>query len=1343
MNDIKLYILEPPSDVPLLPQWADSLDRISLDIDSEFKVQLNKNVIQLSDFNELQVEATLGGSLPGTGKNDAMLDNDVNYHMVDNAPVTDHPIHADLGYFMLRQNTLRILSRSEITGRYEEDIIDSQDHWFIKLQTLFLNDLPFGKIEFNEADFILNQATKAKYITNDEGYYFPLVHYGNQVIPGEYSLGDFRPWVHSAKVYELLSNLINHSINFPFLQTEVGARKICYLLKDTLDEDSTQLEDMKFRAELSEWVVLPPERNDTYVVLEQLIILDNEIFDNGDNYDPTTGKFTRPGYHEIRGEITIYLKLEPDDFLDAKPTQVAINLVHQYADGTRIWIVLWAQDSADLTITRTFTYSENILVSPGDSVHLVWTVRGDDVISAVLMSASMENVPISITYNTGDIINLQKSLRHDPIIEMIKGDIHLLNLRIYYDENLKTIHFLTPYDVDYYGDIISGYYKDITDDITSLQLYRQEIITTPAKYEKNTIYKFKESTDPYVKKKEEDAGGKPYHATFCRFIDRGFDKDGEDSNDIRENPYWEPTLNGELTLPLVFNAEPGSGTIDIPFCVDNLDGKISYKIGPRTMIAYGNTEQLRLGTWNDSVTLFPAIVRIFGLLPFTIPYAFQFPNAYTSFTGDYPDYVLVKPEWKMVYGNYSDDHYEMFYRRWERDFENRHKVELKLLASLNFYFGTDFRNRVLANGFLGNVMGRLLSINNYDVFKETCDVEFIPDAQVSDGCITYVTPDKCANYPTLLYTKDGALFTFYMGGSNSSTISEVIFQYKLKSSTGDFIDLPIPAELTSPNEDFIVRMIVKYANPPEGLQCADQVRTRHFDPCGNSPAICTQVVEDCLIITECGTHNSAIANTLIEYSTNGLQYNYYNGCINLLDLGAGVAQINIRITVTYTGGCPSKAVEDIFTVNKRKATDCPDVDSLITPPGVIGVTTATGFELVRTGSYNCCAAIDKIKYRKKGSNADWKTWVDGASPTQQPEPLLLNQDYEAQRVIIWCGKDCDPWCSPVVNVLRNCAGSVNYSDVITSCDHQLMWEHPDTPASDTWKVEVLDDQIFHVPSLKTFIRRTCGAVVTDIDTKTIIYDRWNFRTQHQYTWAPDYKIESIEVHRNVAGVVGSTITIPVNVIYTTGANNDNLAAAIRTAVETYLSNNYSAVNSVHYDFEVEIIGSGTNRTLKLIWWAKHVVSATWIGVQAPGDLLYVRDPSDVQSTVASTKLETQKVATSDPISSTESPCGNILKASFDAGANKFLDDTLSNFDTMVANASVTIVETIITDDADSCNKHVLTAVFTCGGAASYIWKDGQTVISTTNTVTISGTGKVIWLYASCGTCTYKKSITLT
>ena len=90
---------------------------------------------------------------------------------------------------------------------------------------------------------------------------------------------------------------------------------------------------------------------------------------------------------------------------------------------------------------------------------------------------------------------------------------------------------------------------------------------------------------------------------------------------------------------------------------------------------------------------------------------------------------------------------------------------------------------------------------------------------------------------------------------------------------------------------------------------------------------------------------------------------------------------------------------------------------------------------------------------------------------------------------------------------------------------------------------------------------------------------------------------------------------------------------------------------------------------------------------------------------------------------------------------------MSNFDTFVENTNVDIDDTIETLITETCNKHVLTANFTCAGTATYIWKYGQSTLSEDNTVTVSGVGRVITLLATCSVggvlCHYKKQKTLT
>lgn len=1321
IRPVKIQIIDYPN-ISMFSNWIDN-GKVYLDLDSEFKTQLSKEVTQLNDINEINIETALGSSFPKTQKNDALLFPDINYNAVDNV-VKDRKIFFDLGYHALNQDSLRILGFNKNTNRYESDIVESDNHWIVKLKELYLDDLDFNNPEYTAEKLKYNQAHKAKYTTGDDGWYFGLVDYGNQVKVGEYSLGDFRPLIHSAKIYELIAKKIGYTIKFPLIQdTEWGARHVNYLLKEKLDDDDGNiLESMEFKAQLSERLEFS---NGGGYHQNVRVIFDNELVDKGNNYDPLTGEFTTPGYYEFYADLYIQFKI--DIAFGGAGAFLEYRLVKEKANGQKIIEDVYAIHTRnDLSESKPLLLTANILVEQGDKVYVEYN-RDTKYMEKSFISrgGTFFNKPISRSINSGDILNLKKSLRHDPVLDMIKGDVHLFNLKIYFERHTQTIHFLTPYDVNYYGDSITGFYKDVTESILDYQLTNDEIISTPKKYEKNTLYKFKKSTDPLVNKDEVPEYEEPY----CKFINRGFPKEADGSNDVRENPYWEPTLNRIPVLPEVSQGA-GANTINIPYMLDNLDGKISYAIGPRKLIAYGNANIYNYKIEpNNSKYAEISQIRIFEEIPSTIPYVFQVPESYTIFSGAYPDFELLKPEYKIQYGVSSDDLYEKFYKRYEFDFENKHESKFKLHAPMSFYFHQTFRNRILANGLSGHVLGRAVALNSFDLDTRLQVLSFIPDTQSSAECFEYIEPVLCKNYPIIITNKVGTTYSFSMGGTNESTLDSIKFEYKYKSSTGDFIEIN-PAELVNPVEPFIVRMTVTYAD-----ECKQVIKTSFIDPCGNKPKICTSLVSSCLSITECGTHVSTISSTFIEYSLNGTKWEAYNGCIDLTKLSISVTIINIRITVSYTGGCLPVTVEDNYVIGNTTPSDCPDVDSIIVPPSVIGVTVATGFELVRTGYYNCCAAYDKILYRKYGSNDEWKDWIEGQTP------IPNNIDYEAKRVIIWCGQNCDPYCPAAIKVSKGCIGSANITDTVTSCAHQLKWENPDTGLTN-WKLDILDDQIFFIPELSTFIDRNCGGVITEQDTKRIIWDRFNFQTKHTYTWNIGYKIESVEIHQNIAGALSGTITVPINVTYNSGASNDLLSGSIQNSIEKYLSENYSATNGVHYDLEIEVTGS-TTKTLKIIWWAKHVVSSTWYGTQAPTDLLYTRDPSNVQSNTASTKSETQKVSVSEPTVSTFSPCGTEFKVKFGVGSNKFLNDSTSNFDTFTPYATVAIVDTLISaSSSDSCNKHVLTASFTCAGTPTYMWKDGQVILSLTDTLTISGVGKVVTLYATCGTCTFKKQITL-
>lgn len=1321
MRLVKLQLAGQFTSLP--SHWLDG-GKLYLDIDDEFELSLDKSVQELNDVNKINTETVFGTSLPGTSKNMKMLGLDFNYNVLD-LEITEHDIRVDRGYYTLRHNRLRVVDYTRSTNRIEIEIIDGEDNWLTAIKSIFLNDLPFVPYNITKKYLVDNITFKAKYQAGDEGYWFPLINFGAFAKKDEISEGDFRPCVHVAKVWELAFGLIKRSYEFPLLETEVGARLGMYALKENITDDPALLEQLEFKAQLSSDFI----DNGAGETKDQTLVFDKEIYDKGDNYDPTTGKFTTPGYCTFIYKCHISFLIGDAGWRGGTFIDIWLRLVH--SDGTyeNLNGANYASHGDALGINEDVTLQEDIYVEAGDHVEVHYRRQGEDLGGCkISVGATFTNTPISLILNPGDKFDVQKNLRHDPVLDVMKSIIQLKNIKILEERHTGIIHFLTTFDTNYFGDVVSGYFKNVTKSFLSLQVQDEEIITTPLEITKNVLYKFKDSTDAKIIEKKLQKWEQP----FVKFIDNGFDKEKE--TELRENQYFEPTVNRDVLVTQTVRNQTIGKNIDMPWMVDNLDGKSSTKIGPRILIFYGLTELYNRYTKNEFDSIDQVQLYYLGELRTVFPYAFQKPNYGTSV--DFSDFTIQIPEWRLVFGDEENDNFNLFYRKAVRELENRHKSKIKLLLADKNYFPEYFQDRSEIKGLEGSTMGRILGFGNYNPEKGFVDADFIPDLQASEICDEYTAPNPCDNRPLLKYTKDDTEYTLYQAGVINSPTTSIVIEWKYKDEDDDMYQENVT--IGNPTRLVVARMTVTYSDG-----CATQVKSIQIDPCGNRPKICFSLVNSCLSIGECGSHNSEIDSILIQYSETQqepYQYKTYNDCIDVTTLSSTIRKIHAKITVTYVGGCSTLSVEDDFILTKLRTDECPKFDDVIDPPSVIVVTTALGFELWRIGSYNCCAYDDFIEYRQKGTLYEWRKWVEGQTA------LPHNQDYEVRRKVSWCADGCRPWCGPVVYALRGCVGTVNIADTITSCVHTLKWQHPDNPTNE-WKVNIYKDQDFHVPELKTYLETNCAGVITESYVKRILWDRWNFRTQYQITWQPGHKVENMEVHQNAAGVLSSTITIPINVTYNSGDDNDALTQALITAVESYLSSTYAATNTVHYDFDVEILGTGTNRTLKLIWWAKEVYASTWYGAQAPTDLLYMRDELNVQSTVASTKLETQKIATSQQKSINITPCGTELRVRFTANTNKFIDDDLSNFDTLTPNALVAIDDTVETVITETCNKHVLTATFTCAGTATYIWKYGSSIISEDNTVTVSGVGKIITLLATCTvlgvSCTFKKELKLT
>jgi len=212
-------------------------------------------------------------------------------------------------------------------------------------------------------------------------------------------------------------------------------------------------------------------------------------------------------------------------------------------------------------------------------------------------------------------------------------------------------------------------------------------------------------------------------------------------------------------------------------------------------------------------------------------------------------------------------------------------------------------------------------------------------------------------------------------------------------------------------------------------------------------------------------------------------------------------------------------------------------------------------------------------------------------------------NWEAYRVVMFCNEDCPIYCSSIVTANNNCAGSAVIVDSSQLAVYTVDWENPDTLAN-TWKVEVADDSDTFVPVIRAWLDQDLGGSHTEMLSRSVEWDRWNFKTEFLWTWNQTDSVKLFKISRNVAGVQTLGLNVDINVQFQTGATNDELTTLLENAIYSAMFNSYSAVDGIDYDVIVTITGSGSSRTAGVAFVSKNVVASTWFGPNATSDYLH-------------------------------------------------------------------------------------------------------------------------------------------
>ncbi|MBK9723364.1 MAG: hypothetical protein IPO78_17510 [Saprospiraceae bacterium] len=1338
-----IYNNPAPDNVWINPLWIDQDGRISLDTGVEFGIALTKEVQKLTDINQITVETILDTALPATAKNFALLGISMDVEVIDNE-YPEHDVVLEIGVGSLPHEKLKVIGYSRTANEIEVQLIHSSNYWIEGIKNTYLDELPFGEFTYNDQEILENFDFNSYYNDGDPGYYFGHVFYGlyPRKIGGKPVLTPecFRPLVHTLKVMQLGFAANGWDFVCPILETDTGRRLVNYVNAENWNNTDADLERLKFKAAIEGTHTFKRlgsnviEKGTTLAKTngDQKLRFNKEIIDNGDNYDASTGTFTKSGVFDFICELDLHISIGQAGATQGE-SLVKFRLVHEYYDGT-------ITDIGDVFEIRTTLHTdyhdrhtiivEDETMNIGDDIYLYYYIGGKNIGYVFMTNGSVfYNKPKRNLLSIGDTIDIGANLRHDTVLDFAKGVSHLFNLHYYTDYTTLTVYALTPYDIEFFGDNIEGFYG------SSLTDYKTKMIVDSEKYQqiektlKNRVYSFKKSTDAKILSLKYSE-----HQPFAKIIDNGFDLKDSEKNEKFENPYFEPTINADTGLDFF------GGTLEAPYMVDNLDGRLSWNIQPRILIAAG-METLYFKS-NKSGNWLPDFIKYLLFyndnMVSKIPHCYQLCNQALSYTGVFPDFVYEIPDRKLVYGTYADDLFEIIYKKYDLFLRDNPVIQFKARLNSEDYYSENFRNRVRIyspNIHNGDLFGRVTKVSGYEPETGLAELSFIADKQTIDECIGFEVPLSCNNFPVINVSKVGTVHTFSLGGQIESTVDTELWEYRPVGrswwSTGNVV--------TTPTQNTEVKLTLTFTSgcPKITLDYLIVVRLE--------PKITLTRTGNKVTAQEVGTHELTVSDTKIYYSEDNLNWKLYEAEIDLDNIT--VDNLYWRVDVTYSDG-QERSYSTVISTQPEE-NDCPNPDAQQYPPTVIVSKDANSYWFYKSGDYSGCAVYDQILYREKNKNQEFVIYNN--------EIISLQKCWEIQRRIIWCKEGCPPYCSP--SVYTDCGACVSKATLNTSqssatCTHEQKYENPDVPASLTWKVEPLDNKVYHMPTIRTWIEQNAGAAV-EINESTVIWDRWNFRTEYIYTWNTGYKIKNINVTSADTLGIGSQYTLLLDVLYSSGDTNDELIDAIRSAITQQLAIE-DFTDLTHYELYVSVTGS-SSKTLNIGFLAKHNPVDTWIGINKGTDLMAIEAPDTTITGISATGKEYQQVTTSQPVLSNISPYGTSFKIRFKVSTvDYFLDDSSSNFNLLVANASTPILtDTLSTGLTDTGKKYTLGSSFTgCPGSSIWQWlfggaKKGEPgiVISRTDaaTVFIQANTEVI-CYGTCqstGYCGQEKRILLT
>lgn len=808
-----------------VPDYFKENGKLFLDISEESDVTWFSLVEELNEISEIANEAVFPISIPETEKNKYIISSAYYENTGDYEPID---VVVSSGVSVLRSVKIVVTGVTEVI---ELDLRVTDDHWIELFGGALVRDYINGTFNYTEQALINNWTNDFSYTDGDAGIYFPVAFYGKWFARDTTIVEDYRPWFHVLGILQRAFCAIGWKFTCPILESNVGRRVICYIL-----DTSFNTQPRNALVTLSDEFLLFGTNFLKFDIEEdEFGLVNNDPFP-GSNVTWLQGS----GVYDLVGDVELVKGTNDNN------TRTGFFRIFRATNGVdEVYREIPFTVDGDVDAITLNINTRGIQLNIDSHIVCAVQIKGKFLFaSATVEFKSRRVLPIE-----GDTLDLKQMVNPDyEFLDFFKGIVHIFNGKFVTNYATREVTMLTPEDTTYFGDNVEGYYQNTVESIGEVLEKSRSVVINDENKARYVRLRFKDSTDNEIEKLDLPEA----EPLYSREIDLGakLNKEIED----RENPFFEPTLNKRFRFGNLSVGSPNVDPTDMPVLVDNDEGELSFKIGPRIAIARAGAIQSN----NVNITDF-TFKGTHGWL--MVPYAWQ-KSDYTF--GGNP----IKEN--LVFGNMEGD----LSRFWYNDLVAKRTskvISFTVLDSFDAIKKLSFRNLIKGYYEGREWVLRLIAKEDVSLTEREGVLTLMPNKYV--GCDAVPDPgdgDACLNFPKLLVSQNCFDYTLSSGGTAESTIETETIEVSFDGGV-NWVEQSVIGCIDHSGENFIARLIVVYTD-----DCPTSVVSKIIRPCRatNLNVFC-QLVDGCLTLTRTGVVDFCIDSESILYGINAAATNEY------------------------------------------------------------------------------------------------------------------------------------------------------------------------------------------------------------------------------------------------------------------------------------------------------------------------------------------------------------------------------------------------------------------------------------------------------------------------------------